>query len=90
MVITEYPFTKLGEMARVTARENGGRMVRWSVEIPRVEDSRDGDPKLIVYYKPRHWRHCPACQGSDLNPKGAHMGPKGEPVKDLETATVPL
>lgn len=82
MDTNEYSAAKLKEMAQATARENGGRLVRWSI-LPAVDNP---ETTLVVYYKPRHWRHCPGCQtGND-----GHVGPKGEPVKELETATVVL
>lgn len=90
MDLTEYPAAELKALASATARGSGGRLVRWSVTVSERSGAEKDVVELRVYYKPRHWRHCPACQGGDLVPKGAHVGPKGEPVKELETATVAL
>jgi len=75
-----YERKDLDAKAKLTAKDRGGKLIRWVLVIG------PGSYSFEVVLRLRHWRHCPGC----IDDGAPHYGPDGVEVSEETTAMVSI
>jgi hypothetical protein len=73
-----YERRDLDTLAKQTAKERGGKFIRWLLH------PTERGASLEVIFKMRHWKHCPGC----ADERAPHYGPEGIEVAEETSVRV--